>query len=134
MKNILSKIPSFIYSLIVLCVILITLISYILNNLEPESHSSKIIFTLIIFVTTLLFIPTSKTIFLVFEEENTDLRARFRYFFGENVFFSLFFSILFLFKTYELINFSSLLTVIFLYIIVSFIYKKLRKPRRIKRI
>lgn len=83
----------------------------------------------------MITIPTVKTLFLIMEEEYLDdLRTKFRGFFSDNILFSLFLGVLMLLKTYGFFNFTTLFAMILIYTGVSFLYKKYRKPRRIRRI
>jgi len=135
MKNILTKLPTFIYSLIVLSCILIGILSYILNHLDPQNTTSKLFFALILVFISMMTIPTIKTLFLILEEEYPeDLRIKFRIFFWENILFSMFLGVLILLKTFGFFTFMTFISFLLIFIGVNYSYKKLRKPRRIKRI
>lgn len=83
----------------------------------------------------MMTIPTIKTLFLILEEEYPeDLRIKFRIFFWENILFSMFLGVLILLKTFGFFTFMTFISFLLIFIGVNYSYKKLRKPRRIKRI
>lgn len=78
-------------------------------------------------------IPTIRLLFLLLEDDPRDLRGHFRLYFSENILFSLFLGIVMTLKIYGFLNFTTVVSIILIYLGLTFSYQKLKKGRRNRR-
>ena len=122
--------PKFIYTLAIVILLLSGTSLYIMNTLDPEFFISKIVFTVLFFLTILLGIPLIKCLFNIYRKNTLDLGNKYKSDVKNNVLNSAIFSLMLLLKLFKIFSLSTFLILVVLYIVTNKGYKKLKKSRK----
>lgn len=122
--------PKFIYTLAIVILLLSGTSLYVMNTLDPEFFLSKIVFTILFFLTILLGIPLIKCLFNIYRKNTLDLGNKYKSDVKNNVLNSAIFSLMLLLKLFKVFSLSTFLILVILYIVSNKGYKKLKKSRK----
>ena len=122
--------PKFVYTVILIILLLTSTNIYVMNKLDPYLFYSKTIFVLLFLLTLNLIISLTATLISFFRKEKLELRSVFKNTFRSSLSFSIICSILLLLKLFKLLSFSTFLILAFATYLLPIGLKKVKKSRK----
>jgi len=122
--------PKFIYTLAIVILLLSGTSLYVMSTLDPEFFISKIIFTLLFFLTILLGIPLIKCLFNIYRKNTLDLGNKYKSDVKNNILNSTIFSLMLFLKLFKLFSLSTFLILIIIFVVTNKAFTKLKKSRK----
>ena len=122
--------PKFVYTVILIILLLTSTNIYVMSKLDPYLFYSKTIFVLLFLLTLNLIISLTVTLISFFRKEKLELRSVFKNTFRNSLGFSIICSILLLLKLFKLLSFSTFLILAFATYLLPIGLKKVKKSRK----
>ena len=122
--------PKFIYTLAIVLLLLSGTSLYVMNTLDPEFFLSKIVFTILFFLTILLGIPLIKCLFNIYRKNTLDLGNKYKSDVKNNILNSAIFSLMLFLKLFKLFSLSTFLILVIIFVITNKAFTKLKKSRK----
>lgn len=122
--------PKFIYTLAIAILLLSGTSLYVMNTLDPDFLLSKIVFTVLFFLTILLGIPLIKCLFNIYRKNTLDLGNKYKSDVKNNILNSAIFSLMLFLKLFELFSLSTFLILVIIFVVTNKTFTRLKKSRK----